>query len=197
MPGSMDGLELMRLTKKRWPSVVRLVTSGQSTITPADLPCGVLFLTSPIRSSRSKPHCANSSVEPSVSSARRPRPPSSCSPTTRVRRRGSRHAFRRSSAGYPATDHAFAHGTSRPSAIRRTTRSAHGGARVGRPRPLRPRRPFRPARAAMACNSLSRLSLIWRWAEKRVQRATWRMGPRLHSCTQLEEQGKPEFFQPS
>jgi CheY-like chemotaxis protein len=30
MPGSMDGLALMRLTKKRWPSVVRLVTSGQT-----------------------------------------------------------------------------------------------------------------------------------------------------------------------
>ncbi len=45
MPGSMDGLALMRLTKKRWPSVVRLVTSGQTIVT--DLPCGVGFVNKP------------------------------------------------------------------------------------------------------------------------------------------------------
>jgi CheY-like chemotaxis protein len=47
MPGSMDGLALMRLTKKRWPSVVGLVTSGRTNVTPGDLPCGVRFLNKP------------------------------------------------------------------------------------------------------------------------------------------------------
>jgi two-component system, response regulator PdtaR len=47
MPGSMDGLAFMRHTKKRWPSVMRLVTSGQTSITPADLPRGVRFFNKP------------------------------------------------------------------------------------------------------------------------------------------------------
>jgi DNA-binding NtrC family response regulator len=47
MPGSMDGLALIRLMKKRWPSVSRLVTSGQTSITRADLPCGVRFFNKP------------------------------------------------------------------------------------------------------------------------------------------------------
>ena len=47
MPGSMDGLALVRLMKKRWPSVVRLATSGQMSISSADLPCGVRFFAKP------------------------------------------------------------------------------------------------------------------------------------------------------
>jgi hypothetical protein len=36
----MDGMALMRLTKKRWPSVV-------TNVTPADLPRGVRFFNKP------------------------------------------------------------------------------------------------------------------------------------------------------
>jgi DNA-binding NtrC family response regulator len=47
MPGSMDGLALIRLMKERWPSVAALLTSGKINITPADLPGGVPFFTKP------------------------------------------------------------------------------------------------------------------------------------------------------
>ena len=47
MPGSMDGLGLMRLMRERWPSVPVLVASGKDTVTPADLPAGVRFFAKP------------------------------------------------------------------------------------------------------------------------------------------------------
>ena len=47
MPGSMDGLGLMRLVKDRWPSVPVLVASGITSIAPGDLPRGVHFFTKP------------------------------------------------------------------------------------------------------------------------------------------------------
>jgi CheY-like chemotaxis protein len=45
MPGSMDGLGLMRLIKDRWPTIATLVTSGKTRTT--DLPSGVRFFTKP------------------------------------------------------------------------------------------------------------------------------------------------------
>jgi DNA-binding NtrC family response regulator len=45
MPGSMDGLGLIRLIQDRWPTVATLVTSGRMTI--ADLPGGVWFFPKP------------------------------------------------------------------------------------------------------------------------------------------------------
>jgi CheY-like chemotaxis protein len=45
MPGSMDGLGLMRLIKDRWPTIATLVTSGKTRTT--DLPSGVRFITKP------------------------------------------------------------------------------------------------------------------------------------------------------
>lgn len=47
MPGSMDGLELVRLLSKRWPCVAVLVASGKTSIAPTDLPDGVLFFAKP------------------------------------------------------------------------------------------------------------------------------------------------------
>jgi len=47
MPGSMDGLGLMRLVKDRWPCVPVLVASGITSIAPADLPSGVCFVAKP------------------------------------------------------------------------------------------------------------------------------------------------------
>ena len=47
MPGSMDGLDLVRLVNTRWPGLVVLVASGRTSITPTDLPNGVLFFAKP------------------------------------------------------------------------------------------------------------------------------------------------------
>lgn len=47
MPGSMDGLDLICLVKKRWPSVARLATSGQTSLAPAKLRCGAEFFFKP------------------------------------------------------------------------------------------------------------------------------------------------------
>src|ERR1700742_502489 len=45
MPGSMDGLGLIRLIQDRWPAVTAFATSGRMTIT--DLPGGVWFFRKP------------------------------------------------------------------------------------------------------------------------------------------------------
>lgn len=47
MPGSMDGLGLMRLVRERWPAVAGLVSSGKSVVPEADLPRGVRFFAKP------------------------------------------------------------------------------------------------------------------------------------------------------
>ena len=47
MPGSMDGLGLMRLVKDRWPAIATLVTSGREMITPSALPRGARFVAKP------------------------------------------------------------------------------------------------------------------------------------------------------
>ena len=39
MPGSMDGLALICLVKNRWPSVARLMTTGQTNFAPTKLRC--------------------------------------------------------------------------------------------------------------------------------------------------------------
>lgn len=47
MPGSMDGLRLLAVVKKRWPPVALLATSGQSRPKDADLPEDARFLAKP------------------------------------------------------------------------------------------------------------------------------------------------------
>ena len=48
MPGSMDGLELARMTRDRWPPVKIIVTSGRIRPAEGDLPGDAQFLTKPI-----------------------------------------------------------------------------------------------------------------------------------------------------
>ena len=52
MPGSMDGLNLVRVVRSRWPPVALIVTSGQRNIPETDLPAGVPFLSKPYKASQ-------------------------------------------------------------------------------------------------------------------------------------------------
>jgi CheY-like chemotaxis protein len=47
MPGSMDGVELAQLVRKRWPDIQLVVTSGGRLPDDAKLPIGVPFLRKP------------------------------------------------------------------------------------------------------------------------------------------------------
>ncbi len=47
MPGSMDGVELAREIRHRWPGIGVVVTSGRQRPGPDDLPDGVPFLAKP------------------------------------------------------------------------------------------------------------------------------------------------------
>jgi CheY-like chemotaxis protein len=47
MPGSMNGFELARVVRERWPGVGLVVTSGRERPGPSDLPDDVAFLTKP------------------------------------------------------------------------------------------------------------------------------------------------------
>lgn len=47
MPGSMDGLRLVAVVRKRWPPVALLVTSGQFRPKAGDLPENTHFLPKP------------------------------------------------------------------------------------------------------------------------------------------------------
>ncbi len=47
MPGSMNGFELARVVRERWPGVGLVVTSGRERPGPSDLPEDVAFLTKP------------------------------------------------------------------------------------------------------------------------------------------------------
>ena len=47
MPGSMDGLRLVAMVRKRWPPVALLVTSGQFRPKAGELPDNVHFLPKP------------------------------------------------------------------------------------------------------------------------------------------------------
>lgn len=47
MPGSLNGLELARVTHDRWPHVAVLIVSGKVRPGPADLPPGGHFISKP------------------------------------------------------------------------------------------------------------------------------------------------------
>ena len=47
MPGQMDGLELARVIRDRWPPVELLVTSGKRNVIQSELPNGARFLPKP------------------------------------------------------------------------------------------------------------------------------------------------------
>ena len=47
MPGTMDGLKLAHFVRGRWPPIKLVVTSGQVSLTDADLPDGGRFLRKP------------------------------------------------------------------------------------------------------------------------------------------------------
>jgi CheY-like chemotaxis protein len=47
MPGSMDGLELARFIREKWPSIQVIATSGRFAISDDDLPEGGIFLPKP------------------------------------------------------------------------------------------------------------------------------------------------------
>jgi DNA-binding LytR/AlgR family response regulator len=47
MPGSMDGLQLSRLIRDRWPLVGLVVTSGRYLVKAAQMPAGVQFVAKP------------------------------------------------------------------------------------------------------------------------------------------------------
>ena len=47
MPGSMDGLVLSRLVRKRWPPIHLLVTSGKQILEQGQLPANAVFFAKP------------------------------------------------------------------------------------------------------------------------------------------------------
>ena len=47
MPGSMDGIKLAQAVRGRWPPIKIIATSGQMTLSDADLPEGGIFLPKP------------------------------------------------------------------------------------------------------------------------------------------------------
>jgi len=49
MPGAMDGLQLARHVRSRWPGIGVLVASGRATPAPAMLPPGCRFVTKPYK----------------------------------------------------------------------------------------------------------------------------------------------------
>jgi CheY-like chemotaxis protein len=49
MPGEMNGKEMARVAKDRWPSLKIILTSGHNPDGVSDVPLGSLFLTKPYR----------------------------------------------------------------------------------------------------------------------------------------------------
>ena len=47
MPGSMDGLQLSRLIRDRWPLIGLVITSGRYLAKAAQMPAGVQFIAKP------------------------------------------------------------------------------------------------------------------------------------------------------
>lgn len=47
MPGSMNGVELVKEVRQRWPGVGLIITSGRTRPAPDDLPENIVFLTKP------------------------------------------------------------------------------------------------------------------------------------------------------
>lgn len=52
MPGSMDGLQLARSVKARWPAIAIVVMSGRHLPLPTDVPVGTCFLSKPFSEQR-------------------------------------------------------------------------------------------------------------------------------------------------
>jgi CheY-like chemotaxis protein len=52
MPGSMDGLKLASVIGNRWPPITLIVTSGQISVQPQDLPERGRFLPKPYSATR-------------------------------------------------------------------------------------------------------------------------------------------------
>lgn len=49
MPGSMDGLNLARAVRDRWPPIKIIVTSGHRSVTDLDMPSGSRFFAKPYK----------------------------------------------------------------------------------------------------------------------------------------------------
>ena len=47
MPGSMDGIRLASIVRKRWPPIALIITSGQTNVPDSELPSGGRFLRKP------------------------------------------------------------------------------------------------------------------------------------------------------
>ncbi|RIX98702.1 response regulator [Aureimonas flava] len=47
MPGEMDGLDLARTVRKRWPHIAIIIVSGHTRLTDADVPNGGMFFSKP------------------------------------------------------------------------------------------------------------------------------------------------------
>ena len=47
MPGSMDGLELIRVIRTRWPPIRLILTSGKALAAQSAMPLGSVFLSKP------------------------------------------------------------------------------------------------------------------------------------------------------
>jgi CheY-like chemotaxis protein len=54
MPGSMNGLRLVRIVRTRWPPVALIVTSGRTMLAEQDLPSSGKFLRKPYGASQIK-----------------------------------------------------------------------------------------------------------------------------------------------
>lgn len=52
MPGDLDGIELARVVKERYPPIQVIVTSGHRNVRPTDLPQDGLFIAKPYMSDR-------------------------------------------------------------------------------------------------------------------------------------------------
>jgi len=47
MPGEMDGLDLARIVRKRWPHIAIIIVSGHTHLADADVPNGGVFFSKP------------------------------------------------------------------------------------------------------------------------------------------------------
>tara|TARA_Y100001001_G_C8001141_1_gene306307 strand:+ start:1011 stop:1358 length:348 start_codon:yes stop_codon:yes gene_type:complete len=47
LPGSLNGLELVKIVYRRWPHIKIIIISGASNVTPENLPPGGTFLAKP------------------------------------------------------------------------------------------------------------------------------------------------------
>ncbi len=47
MPGDIDGLDLARIVRKRWPHIAIIIVSGHTHLTDAEVPNGGVFFSKP------------------------------------------------------------------------------------------------------------------------------------------------------